>query len=442
MILNKILLPSFLLLLLFQSCLPIEEVTVNENNSTIEKADLPVKVFDKVYDSNIHTVLFFKSTDELSYPILNLNFDEALILKFDDFLMENRDLSYRIKKCDKNWFEINENQNRYIEGFINGRIYDFENSHNTLTDFKHYEIKIPQKDDYSFSQSGNYIIEVYNSDNESEILFSKRFQVTEQLCNIEPEVKKASIISDANYKQEIDFKITPSVKIQNPIRELTVVLFKNGMRDYATSTLKPKFVDGNTLIYDYDNLNVFDGGNEFRALDLKTIKYGNNRVNGIDKSGFTYNVYLYPEEKRTYKKYSTIEDLNGQYIIKNQDAPDESHLSSEYLNVFFELNYPTPSLVGDLYIYGGLSDWKVDSNFMMKYDFNSKSYKGKILLKQGYYNYEYIYVKHKSSSIDESYIEGTHFATQNEYTIQVYWNDVYGEGYERLISTTTFNAHE
>ena len=43
----------------------------------------------------------------------------------------------------------------------------------------------------------------------------------------------------------------------------------------------------------------------------------------------------------------------------------------------------------------------------MKYSYDDASYHAALLLKQGYYNYEYVYVKDGSNAADESLIEGS-----------------------------------
>ena len=99
----------------------------------------------------------------------------------------------------------------YIDGFINEYIRDEEVSNNTLTDYYHYNLDFPNYDDYKITESGNYVVEVYD---ETDTLFRKRFQVVEQLCNISSTIRKASDIMDANYRQEIDFNITTEEIIQ------------------------------------------------------------------------------------------------------------------------------------------------------------------------------------------------------------------------------------
>lgn len=417
--------------------------TVNEESSsakeestiTEQPASELILIQDAVNDSLIKTVLLFNTSFELSTPIINLNTKEQLTLKFDDLGEDLRYFEYNIIKCDKNWNAIDESQMRYIDGYINGNISDFEYSQNTLTEYTHYSIDFPNYENYKISLSGNYIIEVADGNG---VVISKRFQVVEQMCSIKPIVRKASAIMDANFRQEIDFDIITEQAIQNPIKNISVHLYKNGNTKDVSSELKPKFVDGTTLKYDFDNENVFDGGNEFRALNLKSKRLLLQYVKNVTREGNDYFIYLNEDIPRTIKTYSFKEDLNGKFLIKNEDRPEASHLNSEYFNVFFRLNYKKPLAEGDFYVFGGISNWEIKNEFKLKYNSSENVFEGSTFVKQGFYDYEYVYVK--DSIMDESKVEGTHFATQNEYTIQVYWTDNFGE--ERLIGHKTFRAHQ
>jgi len=57
------------------------------------------------------------------------------------------------------------------------------------------------------------------------------------------------------------------------------------------------------------------------------------------------------------------------------------------------------------------------------------------LLKQGFYNYQYVLVKKKKNLIiDETFIEGNHWETQNKYTIFLYLQEE-GTVYDKLIGS-------
>ena len=58
----------------------------------------------------------------------------------------------------------------------------------------------------------------------------------------------------------------------------------------------------------------------------------------------------------------------------------------------------------------------------MRYNAENEKYEQSLLLKQGYYNYQYVVKSPYEKGIDESLIEGTHFETNNDYSIYVYYH--------------------
>jgi hypothetical protein len=87
--------------------------------------------------------------------------------------------------------------------------------------------------------------------------------------------------------------------------------------------------------------------------------------------------------------------------------------------------------------FGQLSDWRVKPECKLIYDPQTRAYRGKILLKQGYYNYQYVFLRDGEQIADETEIEGSHWETSNEYTILVYHREI-GIRYDRLIGLTQF----
>ena len=72
-------------------------------------------------------------------------------------------------------------------------------------------------------------------------------------------------------------------------------------------------------------------------------------------------------------------------------------------------------------IFGQLTNWTIDNDFLMTYDTINNYYQNKSLLKQGYYNY--IYVVKNRDGISTRKIEGAHFESNNEYILKMYYKD-------------------
>ena len=94
---------------------------------------------------------------------------------------------------------------------------------------------------------------------------------------------------------------------------------------------------------------------------------------------------------------------------------------------------------GDIYLLGELNNWGMNKSAKMEYDYESKAYKKTLMLKQGYYEYQYVYREDGQKAGNESLIEGSHYDTENEYTIYVYDSSM-SNNYDQLIAVKKFGS--
>jgi len=262
------------------------------------------------------------------------------------------------------------------------------------------------------------------------------------MISIAANAKVPSDVDDRNSKQEIVFTIMPlGYVIHDPNRELKVTIQQNGRWDNAITDLKPKNIMGNELRYDYDGVNVFDGGSDFRYFDMKSLRYNSFRVKSVEYSLETgYQVRLHADEvKLKNVAVNTQESINGRFLIKTEDM-QSSASEGDYATVNFFLAYPNPLIQGKLYVFGELTQWQFLQEAELAYNYELKGFTGQMLLKQGYYNYQYMMLPNNSKIGDVTLIEGNFFETNNQYTIYVYHRPM-GTRYDKLINITTFLTH-
>ena len=75
----------------------------------------------------------------------------------------------------------------------------------------------------------------------------------------------------------------------------------------------------------------------------------------------------------------------------------------------------------------------------MHYDKLNKGYTCKLLLKQGYFNYYYSFLRDGDTRLDPEYFEGNLGQTENDYAIYVFHRTT-GTFYDRLICAKHFNS--
>ncbi|MCX6296554.1 MAG: DUF5103 domain-containing protein, partial [Bacteroidetes bacterium] len=397
-----------------------------------------IRYDDYVYKKNIKTVELRDESFLLSKAILSLGSEEKLKLSFDDLDADLKNYSYTLVHCNSNWEPSDLMPNEYIDGFLENSINDFRYSFNTLQKYTHYNVVFPNNS-LRITKSGNYILKVYQDNNPENIIITRRFMVFQNKISIESNVTAASIIEDRLYKHEIDFKINyAGYQINNPYADLKIVITQNGRWDNAKTNLKPVYVKDQELVYDYDESNVFPGGNEFRIFDIRSIRYHSERIYSVKTDTAGNHVELYTDEKRTFKRYYSQQDMNGDFLVKVQEG-NNSEVEADYCYVKFFLPYDAALTDGNLYVFGGFNAWKCNNDNLLHYNPSRFGYECTLYLKQGYYNYEYVFLKDGEVAADETLIEGTHYETEDDYTIYVYHRQA-GTFYDQLIGVKRLNS--
>lgn len=394
---------------------------------------------DKNYISTIKTVLFYKKGFELNPPIFSINTDESLILEFDDLDNTTKEYYFTIIHCNSDWKPSQLDQSAYIDGFNQDVITKSDFSFNTLVSYIHYQLEFPNEQ-MKPTHSGNFILKIFDNQNPEQPVITRRFLVVEPKLNILATVKPSSNVEDRESKQEIDFTIEhPNFEIFNPFGDLKVVIMQNNRWDNAITELKPLFVKDHVLVYDYAEEATFDGNNEYRYFDAKSLRYRTEQIKSIEFDSSCYQFYLQNELMKTYKMYSILNDINGKFLVKNDEASDKN-TESDYINVHFSLVSPSPVIGGNFYVFGDLSYNQCAEDFKLVYNKKTSLYERNILLKQGYYNYVYAFLDDKNRIPDLTLSEGNHFETGNNYSILVYYKSISDYG-DRLIGYKSFNSN-
>lgn len=392
---------------------------------------------DAVFSKNIKTVQFYAEGWEFAYPILDLNDNKSLLLSFDELADNPKNLNYVVVLCDADWMPSRLPYPDYLDGFNQNPISDYRASFNTRISYVHYALQVPNEN-LKIKLPGNYIVLVYE-DNEDKPLLIKRFAAIDQKITIEADIHRPTLPKYQNAYQEVDFTIYHgNFPIDNPFQTIKTVVTKNNQWKFSITDLKPLFVRDNELVYNYEDKNLFVGGNEYRSLDIKSIKYQSANIQSIESNYDGWHVKLKPDKPRKGISYLSARDLNGKYLIQNQEGSNPSY-DAEYVHVLFTFPMELPLDDGDIYIYGGFSDFNTYDDYKMTYNMEKNAYELDILLKQGYYDYQYVFVPKNSDDIDEHYFEGSFYETENSYVIYVYYRP-FGSRYDQLIGVKVANS--
>ncbi len=392
-----------------------------------------------VFINSVKTVRLYREEWNLSYPVIHLAGNEKLVLQFDLLGDISETFYYTFIHCDKDWKRSDIFPTDFIDGFPENPVEDYKSSFNTTVHYTHYKLAFPN-DRVKLKLSGNYIIMVFPYGEPENPVLSQRFVVTENAAGITVEAHRPRMAADYDEKQQIDFTVNYSgVKINDPYNDVFAFILQNGRWNNAKGNLKPEFYGNNQLKYSaLSDKNIFAGGNEYRYFDVRSIRYQSEFVKKIDFLMSNYHVFLTPSENREFKPYFYRQDFNGKYYIAIQEEKNPD-TDADYVYVYFTL--PSASKVegGKIYVSGALANWSYGADNLMSYNNEAKAYECIMLLKQGWYNYEYFFRKEGDESGVATTFEGSHYETENDYTVIVYYRNP-RERYDRVLGTQTINT--
>lgn len=407
-----------------------EEDYVNDN---------VLKYDDYNYKPNIRTVQFHESTWEYAAPVISLGGTDQIELAFDDLDANQTTYAITFVHCNADWTPSDLMTSEYLSGFFDVNIINYSFSSNTYQKYAHYSVLFPQQN-VTFTKSGNYLMCMYANSDPKNLVLSRRFMVYDNKVSIGGTFRQ-TMGENQFKKQQLDFTISSSgYDLNNPYKDMKVALVQNNRWDNAVTDIKPTFMNGNQFIYSLDDASSFNGGNEFRFFDIRSLRFLTEKVKEIYRDDNLKNhVVLYKEDLRGNKPYLFYNDFNGSFLIKNREAIGDSDIEGDYVYVEFFLPYPNPEPSGNFYVMGKLTDWRMNRNSKMNYNYTRGGYETKLYLKQGYYNYMYVLSNDAKKGGDETIVEGNHWDTENDYNIYVYHRK-FGTYYDQLVGFKRLNT--
>lgn len=396
---------------------------------------------NRVYSEDIVSVKLAPSDKQFGAPIIKLNSSDRLRLVFDHLGENDEYMKYTLIHCSHDWQPSQMNPLEYLDGFMEDEISQYSYSFNTVTGYSHYELLLPN-DMIRITKSGNYILFVYDDIPENPILIQRFMVVESTTAGIVGEVAAAQDVNYMSTHQQVDFiAYTGNYNVRNPSMLLNATIMQNGRWDNAIIGLKFRSANLNEYNFSYDNLNknIFPGGAEFRTFDLRTLRSTADRIVSINFNQKVNQAYILEDIARPYVPYQSGTTISGRCFWQNHDFEGEN--TEDYVLTHFSLRCDFPVANGDLYVFGELTDWQIKDEAKLEFNPTLNYWETSLFLKQGYYNYQYVFVPYGEKKIDDTYIEGSHWQTHNEYTILLYLREE-GTSYDKLIGTSTITIEK
>ena len=397
------------------------------------------QVPDKIYDANIHNVKLNYSGNQLAYPVIKLRGADLLELNFDDLNGGVRNYSYTWQLCNADWTKTVLSEFDYIKGFTQNRITTYRNSSIALVKYTHYMVALPESN-CAPSRSGNYLLKVFADGDTAKLVFTRRVLVVEEKATVGAQIQQPFNGQIFKTHQKLVFTVNlGNVNIINALQQVKVVVLQNNRWDNAFTTLKPTFIRQNSLEYNSEDI-VFPGGREWRWLDLRSFRLQSDRVATAKYNNNSTDIYVKPDLDRGPQRLVYYKDYNGMYY--NETSESVNYLwQSDFADTHFTfIPAGNRSIDGkDVYLFGELTNYGLDDKAKMVFNPDKGVYETDILLKNGYYNYDYVTVDKRDGTVSFDETEGNLWDTENNYTILVYYRGINGR-VDELIGITHVNS--
>ena len=369
-----------------------------------------------------------------SEPFTALNGGRPIEISFDALEPGYTRYAYRVVYCDADWTPSNLSPVEYLDGFQDNVVEDFATSMATTMPYTNYRVFFPNED-VQLKLSGNYVAIFYPEDEPDNVAFTACFSLVEPMINIAAKVSGNTNIDTNQSHQQVSFVIQhPHLDIRFPQTDLKIHVLQNNRRDNMVSDLKPMEILRGSIVYDNLRELIFPAGNEFRRVEFLSNRYNGMGVERISFHNPYYHIDLMTDYPEAGESYQYDQDQDGRFFVRCSNCQDPD-TEADYYIVHFSLAMD-PILDGQIYLSGEAFANTFDDHSRMTYNPETGRYETAILLKQGNYNYQYLFVPNGTSRGETALVEGDHFEAENQYTIYVYYRPM-GARYDRLIGVTT-----
>src|SRR5690606_14058715 len=362
---------------------------------------------------NIRTVQVFNPQTNDQTPLMKLS-GEILIFSFDDLNAGFQEYNYKIEHYNADWTPSGIFQSEFLDGYGSDYIRDYQNSFNTYQSYTHYQFSIPNKN-IRLKLPGNYVVKIYTK-SENNPVFTRRFAVYEERkVNIGLQTERA--IGSGDLNQRITAIVSSAqVNLTETPDGATLFLMKNNNWNDNLVIKKPQFIRNSQLTYQDQN-HLFEGNSEYLWFDTKTLEVPAMSTERVFRQDSLYHTILRADFQRWNLGYFDEPDVNGSFYIRNVRLAEQTNSNSEadYTWVHFALDeFDDAGGTKELYVVGAFNNWQLAPEYQL-HKTESNYWEVSVLLKQGYYNYQYAVYDSSTGTTSLSEINGSFWQTENLY---------------------------
>lgn len=411
------------------SCASTEEGVANEEDRRSEKkAPVSKGLFLAPTDKEVRTIQVYRTGNETSTPLIRLGSGETITVSFDMLTSNSRPLTAYFYHANRDW-KRDLTPAEYLTTFQREDLLDYSISRVTDVAYTHYTYRFPTQG-IDFRISGNYIVRITEQGMEDEVLFERPFFVSEQAMALNIRLDNVLIAGRGYTSIQPTVQFTPPTTHANAF-DYGVCFVRNDRYQMARCSARTALAVLPDIAFYLEPEDSFQLTPASYFLDLSEIRVG-GRIESTDLSIQPPVVAVAPDYAR-FPGTGLAPFLNGQTVVdavvRNVVDPE---VSAEYAQVFFRF-VPLGEVraSGRVVLTGSFNNWVFDEENMMDWNAEEGWYEGAVLLKQGHYEYHYLF---DDPRLQEA-ATGAPPQFRNLYTTFVYLADVLLQS-DRLLSAT------
>ncbi|MDZ7720845.1 MAG: DUF5103 domain-containing protein [Balneolaceae bacterium] len=422
---------SLLCLMLFMSlhgCGSLESYQ-NSSNEPSELNDLfniPAQI---IADHSIRSIQFHREGDPASAPILNLDGNDQLQLRFEHLSLESRQFRVSLTHHNPDWSRSGLPQERFMSGFYNTILNSGELSNSNRPYYRQYSFTFPTEQ-FQITKSGNYLLKIEDSDT-GYLVLTLPFFVSENKGSLRSSVEKLSVPRQnlRRLHRPVSQFILPDF-VQQPQFDLEFYFAQNQFWGRTKEAGELDFSAPDHVQFELNPENSFIGDYEFRTLSI-------DQLSQSDK----YVIEAFPTEIPPRLILKDDAEGFGTSGLMNLDRlgpfgnPDMD-LQSRYADIVFRFDTDQfPDSTDSIHLLGDFNNWSVSRNNELQFDEKTGRWETNQIIKQGEYKYKYVLIE--GSEIKDLYFDEQFTNNRQQYHAFVYLKDP-NEFYYRLLQVQSF----
>lgn len=379
-----------------------------------------------ILDNSVQSIQLFRKGYERSAPIISLNSNDKLQLRFDYLQLDNRQFRISFTHHDPDWKRSTLAQDFFQEGFYNITFGGGKISDSRRPVYRQYNFEFPNEQ-IQFKVSGNYLLRVEDFDT-GNLLFTLPFFIHENEGDIRSSVE--SIITPREDMRKTQLPagrfILPEF-VNEPQFDLRFYFFQNQFWGRGKIAGEVDFSNPGETYFEVERDSAFISDYEFISLEFNEISQDPPRILDVDP------VKIPPviELNEDTEGFTSSNIMPG-----NRFGNPDTKLDARYAKVFFKFNpgnYISPD--SEVYLVGDFNNWSLQTAQKLTFDEESERWLTNATVKEGGYLYKYILLE--NNRIKDLYFDDRFRRTDQQYHSFVYFFDQ-REFYYRLLQVNEF----